>query len=145
MNLILVLTTWLHISCASILVGGVFYLRFIVLKYGQRNGGLSEELRKTFISRYLHLSAMLMSVLFVTGLYNMFSKMAEWKLAPEGSIPPHMIFGIKFLAFLLFIALVSFTAVSKGVNESRRPKLLLTQALLGLVILFLSAWLSNSY
>ncbi|MGF1573130.1 MAG: hypothetical protein ACFCU1_08665 [Sumerlaeia bacterium] len=146
MDLIHILSVWLHITSASILVGGVFYLRFIVIKYGQRTGGLSDELRKTYIGRYLHLSAMLMSVLLVTGFYNFFTKMAEWKTAPEDALmAPHAIFGIKFLAFLLYIGLVVITGTSKGVNESRRPKLLLVQAVLGLVILFLSAWLSNSY
>lgn len=146
MNILLVLSVWLHITCAAVLVGGVFYLRFIVIKYGQRTGELTNELRNIYISRYVHLSAMFLTVLAITGFYNFFQKNAAWKAASDDALlAPHAIFGIKFLSFLLFIGLVVLTGTSKGVNESRRPKLLLVQALLGIVILFLSAWLSNSY
>ncbi|MDX1973157.1 MAG: hypothetical protein SFY68_11560 [Candidatus Sumerlaeia bacterium] len=146
MNYLLLLSTWLHVTCAALLIGGVFFLRFIIIKYGIRTKSLTPELKNLYISRYLHMAGMFLTVLTITGLYNLSVKSAAWKESVvEGTLAPHAIFGIKFLVFLLFIGLVVFTAVNKKLTDAGKSKLLLVQSLVGIGIIFLSAWLSNSY
>lgn len=143
MNILLTLSTWIHVTSAVILVGGVFFFRFLLLKYaGRLEGGLSDELRGILTKRWLHTAGMLLLVLLVTGLYNMSQKNAAW-LESTAPLSPHAVFGVKFLLFLGVVGISVAATVPK--MASKRPLLLTINAVLGLTIVFLSAVLSNSY
>lgn len=142
MNILLTLSTWIHVLCAAFVVGGLFYLRVVVLKYANREGGLSDDLRKVFLNRYIHTSFGFLIVMLVTGLYNMTQKSDAWSAA-EG-ISPHMIFGIKFILFLVFAIIMGLAAASKK-NDQRRVMFLSINTVLGIIIFLMSAWLSTSY
>lgn len=144
MEIINTLSVWIHITCAALLVGGAFFLRFTVLKYGERSGGLTAELKTLLVNRYVHTGIGFLIIMLVTGLYNMTQNMAAWS-ASTSTPSPHMIFGLKFLGFLLFLGLVVFAGVSKGEKEKRRPMLLALTTLTGIVVIFLSVWLGRSY
>lgn len=122
------------------LVGGAFFIRVILLKYANREGGLADALKDTVLKRWLHLSGSLLVVMLVTGLFNFTHKNEAWKAA-EGAVSPHMIFGIKFLVYLGVVVLVAVSAVA----TRKRPALLAANVILGIVIIFMSAWLSLSY
>ncbi|MDK2973326.1 MAG: hypothetical protein PWP23_3081 [Candidatus Sumerlaeota bacterium] len=144
MNIPLTLSVWIHITCAVLLVGGVFFFRAILLKYAAREGGLSDELRDKLATRWLHVAGGFLLVLLVTGLYNFTQKNALWK-ASEGPVSPHAIFGVKFLLFLAVVVVTGLAITAKGAKASRRKTYLTINVVLGLLIVFASAVLSNSY
>ena len=142
MNWLLTLSTWIHVTSAVILVGGAFFFRVYLLKYAAREGGLSDDLRNAITKRWLHGAFAFLLVLLATGFYNMSQKNALWK-ASETGLSPHMVFGIKFLVFCVVFAL---TIGGSVIKDHAKKKLFLTvNVVLGLVIVLLSAILSNSY
>ena len=144
MNWPLVLSTWIHVTGAALLVGGIFFFRVVLIKYAKRECGLAPALLKRVGDRWINTAMGLMVVMLVTGLYNLSQKMEAWKGAATG-LSPHMIFGTKFLAFLAVWGVLIAAAIPKDSLRAMRPKLLAVNVVLGLVIIALSSLLSLSY
>ncbi|MBI5155414.1 hypothetical protein HZA57_09270 [Candidatus Poribacteria bacterium] len=144
MNTLLTLSQAIHVTCAALLVGGVFFFRVLLLKYACRHGGLSDELREALTRRWIHLAWNLLVVMLVTGLFQFTQSSAGWKGA-EGSPSPHMIFGIKFLVFVAILAVLTLATTATGAKAGKRPRYLAINTALGILIVVLSAWLRRSY
>jgi len=136
-----VIVKWIHLAGAALLVGGLFFLRVVLLKYAAREGGLDDKLKQTVVTRWMHTAWGLLLVMLLSGGYNMMLKLDAWKGA-EGGASPHMIFGLKFLVFL---AVGGVLLASGRARPERRPSLLTVNVVLGFLILLLSAWLALSY
>jgi len=134
MHHLFIVSVFLHILAATILIGGAFFMRVLLHKYAARVGGLGDELRATLQKRWIHLMWNLILVLFLTGMFQMFHRLDTWDRTG------HMLFGIKFLAFLGVVGVA--VAVTKAKPE-KRPGLIAINLVLGILILFLSAWLSR--
>ncbi len=98
-----ILSRVLHILPAMVLVGGLFYLRTMVVPIGGEDPYAG---RRTAWARTVGICTML---LLATGFYNFMAILNQAKEAGE-KLPPayHMLFGIKFLLALLvmFIAAI---------------------------------------
>jgi hypothetical protein len=142
MNYSAVFVSWIHITCAALLVGGTFFFRIVLLKWAGREGGLSEALRNKLASRWIHIAGGLLLVLLATGLYSFTLRSESWKVGAYDNTPsPHMIFGIKFLIVLLIGGIIIAAAKLK----EKRPVLLLINAILGILVIGLSVWIVKSY
>jgi len=144
MNWLLSLSTFIHVGCAVLLVGGVFFYRVLLLKYAARTGGLGDALRLTLYKRWSHASVGLLIVMLITGFYNLSQKNEAWK-ASDDFPSPHMIFGIKFLLFVGYLGLTLVLGAKKNAPESTQRKMLTISVILGFIIVLFSAVLSTSY
>ena len=115
---------WVHISCAIILLGGMFY----ALNLSRAGAG-----PKSIADGFRAAMPVLAALLAVSGLYNFLNKAP----VPRGY---HMIFGIKVLLFL-HIAAISIIVSRAGLDASKRIRLLAGAVLSGFVIVALSAYL----
>ncbi len=140
MDTVLNISVGIHVISAALLVGGTFFFRVLLLKYAGRIGGLDDELKNTIGKRWIHVSWNLIFVMIITGFFQMFAVMDEWKTG--GGSLPHMIFGMKFL---LFLGVLGFMALITKGNPEQRPKFMSVNIWLGVLILTLSAFLARSY
>lgn len=140
MHSLLTVSHMIHLICAAVLVGGVFFFRVILLKYASREGGLDEKLKARLAERWIHLAWMILAVLIVTGGFQFMQLVGAY------SSTSHMLFGIKMLAVLGILVVVGILTVAKSAPwQQRRPALLAISVGLGLLVLLLSAWLSSSH
>ena len=123
MDLVGLLSRWVHISSAVTLIGGVLFARQVL------RGAAEAEL----ITRYATTLQAAVAGLLLSGLYNLLSKAA----VPKGY---HMIFGIKFLLALHVFAM-AFLVGRPGVEAGKRQRRLTGMVISGILILALSAYL----
>lgn len=135
MDYLFLVSVFLHITAATILIGGAFFMRVLLHKYAARQGGLSDELRATLTKRWIHLMWNMILVLTLTGVFQMMYRMASWK-----NTDAHGIFGAKFIVFLAVVGVA--VAITKAKPE-KRPALVALNIGLGIAILFLSTWLAR--
>jgi len=114
-----ILSRWVHVTSAIILLGGVIFARSV------RHAQLFKE--------YRALATTAIVALFLSGLYNLLTKANTPK-------PYHMIFGIKFL-LALHVFGVGLMSTRANVEETTRQRWLTGVALSGLVVTLLSAYL----
>lgn len=141
MNAILSVSLAIHVVGAALLVGGVFFFRVILIKYAKREGGLDDKLKEVLSKRWIHLVWSLLAVMLVTGVLQLVMLLDVWK---DSSTLPHMIFGAKFLVFLGIVAVTLMSTLARN-NGEKRQALLQINVVLGILILFLSVFLSRSY
>lgn len=100
---IALLSRFLHITSAALLVGGLFYLRLVVAPQTEP-GESTEDLYGTRRKTWAMVVMVSTLLLLLSGFYNLFAVV----LWPNESLPPlyHMLFGAKFLLalFLFFVA-----------------------------------------
>ena len=113
-----VLFRWLHITSVVILIGGIFYARFLA-------GELSPRFRGWTYGA--------VAALIGSGLYNLLTKASY----PAGY---HMWFGIKML-LVLHVIVVALLMTTPAVDHSKRLRLMSGVALSGLTVILISAWL----
>ena len=139
-----------HVLSAVVLVGGLFFLRVVLMRAAARSGGLSEDLREALARKWLHVAWGFFLILVVTGLVSLMPSLGAWK-APTaatlfGASAPHLLFGLKFLLILgVGTVLFLLNQTLKPARRGRRPLLLAINLALGLSIVILSAWLRRSY
>lgn len=114
-----ILSRWVHVTSAIILLGGVIFARAV------RHAQLFKE--------YRALATTAIVALLLSGLYNLLTKANTPK-------PYHMIFGIKFL-LALHVFGVGLMSTRANVDETTRHRWLTGVALSGLVVTLLSAYL----
>ena len=136
---------WIHILSAITAVGGLFFLRFVL--WPAARDTLDDEthakLREAVIGRWKKVVMVVITLLILTGLYNlMVVGMPKAKEHPSY----HMIFGIKFLAALGVFFLASVLTGRAKVFEGLRAKAPLwmgISALLAVVVVVLSGVLNQ--
>ena len=127
MDFLGLLSRWLHVTSAVVLLGGLLYARFVVAP--AVDGSAGEKLAAAFRPKLWAA----MAALIASGLYNLLAK----SNLPKGY---HMVFGIKMLLALHIFA-VALVASRSGLDPARRTRLLTGLALSGLLVLLLSAYL----
>ena len=136
---------WIHILSAITAVGGLFFLRFVLLPAARDT--LDDEthakLREAVMKRWKKVVMVVIGLLFLTGLYNLMV-VGMPKVKEHPSYP--MIFGIKFLAALGVFFLASVLAGSAKVFDglrARAPLWMSIAALLAVVVVVLSGVLGQ--
>jgi uncharacterized membrane protein len=110
----------LHILGAIILVGGLFYQRFVVAPSAAAENRTDVDSwfggRRAAWAKWVGIAALL---LIVTGLFNYFEITKAYELASSY----HMIAGIKILVALVFIFLASLLAGRSPLAEQLRERM----------------------
>ncbi|MDH3283353.1 MAG: hypothetical protein OEQ13_01325 [Acidobacteriota bacterium] len=136
---------WLHVVTAVVAVGGLVFLRFVLLPAVQE--ALTPEqhaaLRERLMRRWRIVVFASIAVLFVSGMYNFMAV----SINKGRELPAyHMLFGIKFLAALGVFFLASIMAGRSAAFEPlrRRGGLWLgVTAALGVLVILLGGILHN--
>ncbi len=145
LNLPLLLSRWIHIGAAIVALGGVVFLRFVLLPSAsdvldeERQGQLREAVRQRW-ARFVHAC---LALLILTGAVNFVILALPPKIH---ALPYHPIFGVKLLAALTIFFLASALAGrSPGFENIRRNsrKWLGLIVALGALILLLSGVLNQ--
>jgi uncharacterized membrane protein len=135
-----ILSRWLHVSAAAVVVGGLVFTRFVLMPAMQNLTAEHRAMLSEHVARHLRPFSMAAIILLVvSGLYN-------FLLALQGGLDPkyHMIFGVKLLFAAHLLAMVYITASpSRGntTNSAKRARLLVGGVLSGLIIFALGAYL----
>ncbi len=138
-----ILSQWLHLMSAVTLIGGLLYVR-LVLVPSLVDAPLESrsKLLERLVARWRPLAFTAMGALVLTGLFNFLTHLHGHSRAY------HMAFGIKLLLVLHVFSVVMLLAVPPGVNparDARRPRLMLGAVISGLIILLLSAFLRRTF
>ncbi len=137
-NLALLVSRWIHIGAAIVAIGGMTFLRFVLLPSakGVLNSDAHERLREAVRARWARLVHACIALLLLTGTFNFVMLALLPKIDP---IPYHAIFGVKLLAALLvFFVSFALTGRSPGFAKMRQSSgkwLSITVALAALIVL----------
>lgn len=113
-----VLLRWVHITSIVILIGGIFYARFVA-------GGWSEKFRPWIYGTIL--------LIVASGLYNLLTKAAY----PPGY---HTAFGIKML-LALHIFVTALLVTVRPSEPAKRARSMTGIVVSALLVFLISAWL----
>jgi uncharacterized membrane protein len=131
---------WVHLASAIAALGGAMFLRFVVhpslqaLKEADR-AEFEHKLRRKSSAFVFHP----LMVLIITGFINFIHAVNQ---GARGTY--HMVFGIKFLlVMVLFGITMALIVPSEALAkfQANRPRWVLVNVILGLTIVFLSAWM----
>jgi uncharacterized membrane protein len=135
-DILTILMRWIHISSMATLVGGILYAR---LAMAPAVATLSEdsgnELANKAAAAYRPLVLAAMIGLIMSGVYRLLS-------TPGHTARYQMLFGIKML-LVLHVFAVALLVVKP--DNPRRNRMMTGMMISGLVIVFLSAWLSKIF
>ncbi len=140
MDMIALLSRWMHIASMAFLAGGVLYARFALAPAMDCMGESEKtELADRVADRMRGLVIAVVVALVASGLFNLYRR----SILP-GGLPAgyHMWFGIKMLLALHVIA-VSLLFGKVGVAPAKRTRQLTGVAISGLLILAISAYLRS--
>lgn len=114
-NVVALLSRWLHIFGAIFLLGGAFYTRAVLMPSAAEtlDDATHQKLRESVMGRWRKLIMVLSLVLILTGMYNF---LAVTRFAHEGQPAYHMLFGIKFLLAIAVFGLASMLAGRKSIS-----------------------------
>lgn len=111
-----IVSRWVHVGTAIVLLGGTVFLRFLVMPAAQRLPEAEHaQLREGIMARWKRVVMTGIALLLVTGFYNY--------LAVKGGRPGsyHMLMGIKILLALgVFFLASALTGRSAGLAVIRR-------------------------
>lgn len=114
-NVVALLSRWLHVFGSIFLMGGAFYMRAVLMPSAAET--LDEEthkkLRASLMGRWRKWIMILAGVLILTGLYNF---LAVTRFEHDGQPAYHMLFGIKFLLAIAVFGLASMLAGRKSIS-----------------------------
>jgi uncharacterized membrane protein len=136
MDIVALLSRWLHIASAVFLVGSALFGRFVLAPAADALDSASRaDFDNRVAARFRTLVNVAMLLAVVSGLYNFLAK---------DSYPPgyHMAFGIKMLLTLHVFA-VSAMLGKTGLDPAKRSRMTAGVAISGLAILALGAWLRS--
>jgi putative copper export protein len=135
-----VITRWLHLLAAVAGVGGILFM-LLALTPGLREAGAAPEVADAVRRRFKPVAHASIGLLLLTGFYNYL-----WVAAPKlhgtsfaGSY--HMVMGIKILLSLVLFTIAILLLAPMPAMQAKRSQWLATNAILGLVILALAAYL----
>jgi len=141
---IALLSRFLHIASAAILVGGLFYLRMVVAPPIEPGRRAAEDLFGTRRRTWAMVVMATTLLLLLSGFYNLFVVI----LWPNEKLPPlyHMLFGAKFLLALFLFFVAAALAGTSGLATQLRGslRLWLNLALATSLLIFLLAALMRS-
>lgn len=145
MELVNLLSRWLHVSSAVVGVGATILMRFVVLPALAQlpNGGEVLDRIRPGVKKLIHSA---MGLLILTGLYNYLVVAApSVKKLREAGVETmaryHMVIGTKIiLALALFVIAILLLKPVPSFHENRK-QWLTVNTVLGLLILLLSAYL----
>jgi uncharacterized membrane protein len=142
LNVLLLISRWLHVSAAIVAVGGAAYARFMLLPAAIRV--LDSDQRRRLVeavrARWAPVTYSCIALLLLSGTFNFVTLAILPKVEP---FPYHAIFGVK-LVVALAVFLVSSVLVgrSPGLAAARRRKetwLSVVLILAGLIVLLSGA------
>ena len=143
MDVLGVLMRWLHLLGAAVAVGGAIYAARVVAPAME---GLSTDakgkLAAGFAQRLRPLAFAVIAVMLVTGVYNIMMHVAG---KPVGY---HIVLTLKLLLALHVLTMLFLLSIPPGANparDARRPRLMAGAAISGLVVLLLSAVLTQGF
>ncbi len=137
-NLLVLISRWLHIGSAIVAVGGAVFVRFALLPASSStlDDATHERLREAIRKRWVIYVHACVAVLFLTGAVNFLMLAVPPRI---NAIPYHPIFGVKLLAAfgVFFIAIVMFGrgAGFAGMRAKRAKWLTILIVLAGLIVL----------
>lgn len=136
-----VLSRWLHVLGAVILLGGAVFISLVLTPAASATLDAEAQLtlRKAVLQRWRRWAHPLIALLLLSGLYNYYLQMS----AHQGDGPYHMLMGIKILLALLLFVLISIAISSKERPkiEANRKTLLLINVVLGIGIVLIAGYL----
>ncbi|MDA0748967.1 MAG: CopD family protein [bacterium] len=133
---------WVHLFAAALAVGGVVFLRFVLLPSVQ---DLQEAERKAFMDRVLKRFKVVLhasiGLLLLSGMYNMLVVAMHGGLTVAAYL--HVLLTKVFLVLILFTIAILLTVPGEAFAgmKANRKKWLAINTVLGAVVLFLSAYL----
>ena len=135
-DILTLIMRWLHISSMATLVGGILYARLVI---APSTAGLARESADALDDRAAaHYKPMVIAAmigLILSGIYRL--------LTTPGHRPFYQIlFGIKML-LVLHVFAVAILIVKP--DNPRRTRMMTGVVISGLIIIFISAWLSRTY
>ena len=132
---------WIHITAAVVGVGGVVFIRLILLPILRAaDPDTAKNLQPRINARFVPVLWSCLALLLITGLYNI------GVVAERGfdNLPPGYLHTLATKLVLVLILIFSAAVATFPMFErfkSKRPALLLLNVVLGLAILLLSAFL----
>ncbi|MGA3098915.1 MAG: hypothetical protein ABSF25_20865 [Bryobacteraceae bacterium] len=131
-----VLMQWLHISSAAVLVGGLIYARLAMTPASE---ALAPEGRDALGERaaaaFRPLAFAAIAGLLISGFYNVIS-------TPGHSLRYHAWLGLKLLLAAHAFAIVILIVHPK---RQRRPRLMMSACVSGLIVIFIAAYLKHIF
>ena len=114
-NVVALLSRWLHLFGAIFLMGGAFYMRAVLMPSAAEtlDDATHQKLRASLMGRWRKWIMILAIVLIFTGLYNF---LAVTRFEHDGQPAYHMLFGIKFLLAIAVFGLASMLAGRKSIS-----------------------------
>lgn len=135
------LIQWIHILSAVVAVGGTIFMRFVLVPV---LGPADADLRKRIIGKFRPLLYAAILLLLATGIYN---AVGAFHLRAHDAAY-QAVLGMKMLLALVLFAVAAHLVIPTAQPNffQRNPKLWLTvNAVIGIVILAMSAWLRRSW
>lgn len=134
---------WTHILSAIAMLGGGFFLRFVLLPAAEEtlDTETHARLRAAVRARWVKWVSAFILLFLVSGLYNY---LFVTRFAHQGNGTYHMLFGIKFLVslglFFLAMLLVGRSALAQRLQANSRVWMLVLLGL-GLVVVLLGGYM----
>ncbi len=140
MDTLHLLTRWLHITAAVAGLGGIFFLVLVMLP-ALRDAPEAAAIADAVRRRYKRVAHAAIGLLLLTGFYNYLAVTSPKAAAEPFRGTYHMVIGIKILLSLALFTLAILLLVPVRAIHERRRQWLAVNAVLGLVILALAAYL----
>lgn len=137
-NLVLLVSRWIHISAAIVGVGGAVFMRLALMPSAKEvlDDDVHQRLREAVRARWARLVHTCVGLLLMSGAFNFVMLALAPKVEP---MPYHAIFVVKFLAalvvFFLGIVLTSRSARSEKMRRDSAKWLSVMIAAAALVVL----------
>jgi hypothetical protein len=137
-NVVLLISRWMHLASAIVAVGGAVFMRFALIPAAKATltDDVHERLREAVRARWAKFVHASIALLLITGSINFAILAIPPKIKP---LPYHPIFGVKVLAafavFFIASALMSKGPGFAGIRAKRAKWLGILLALGGLIVL----------
>ncbi len=133
-DILTLIMRWMHISSMATLIGGILYGRLVIApSIAAVSPNAQEALSGRAAARFRPLAIAAMAGLLISGIY-------RFLIVPVHRPLYQMLFGIKML-LVLHVFAVSVLIVKP--QNPRRTRMMTGVIISGLVIILLSAWLSQ--
>ena len=136
------LVQWIHVMAAVVSVGGVIFIRFVLLPSSEQlDAGSRMQLMDGVMRRYRPILWVCIGVLFVTGMYNlgMVAVRGGLSIQPYAAVLLAKI-ALAFAVFGLGFALTLPGDLFKSLKNNRKLWLMVN-AILAVIVVLLSAYL----
>ena len=119
-NIMLLISRWIHVGAAIVAVGGAVFLRFVLnpSATGTLDDRQHQRLREAVRARWRRFAHICMGLLLLTGGLNFVVLAMSPKVDP---MPYHLIFGVKFiLALMVFFLAGALVSTGPGLARMRQ-------------------------